>query len=650
MSCGDGACLGCGEKTLLHLFTGVVTALMRPRVEKQVARLDELIDGLEQHIRLKLAAGVDLSDSDALSRAAENEDGDLTLARLSDSMDPAHENTLVDRDWLKWASGLLKDLRDLKWRYTAGPTNRGRAEMGIVNATGCTSVWGSTYPFNPYPFPWSSHLFQDSPSVAMGLFEGHMAKMAEGFKAVRMAELELANAYNPAEHDAFFTRFGWKDFSEEEWLLCPPVVSVGGDGAMYDIGFQNLSRAMASGMPIKVMVLDTQVYSNTGGQACTSGFISQVADMTPYGPAMKGKEEIRKEIALIGIGHRNTYVLQGAISNATHLLEGYIDGLNSRRPALFNVYAVCQPEHGVGDDASEKQSKLAVESRAYPLLKYDPDAGETVDECLDLEGNPAMDQDWPSYTLGFTQEDGEEGKLELPVTFADFAATEGRFRKHFRKAPPETWNDNMVPYHEFLDLDEDEREGKYPFIWGVDAKNRLMRILCAEEMVKSGDDRRSFWRQLKGLAGELHKVDKEALVERTKAEMAERLSSTLLSLVASGNTSALTGGAPAGGGNGGASATTMSVPGIGATAADFEPVWIETPECTACDECVDIAPKMFAYNDDKQAVVVDPKGGSFKDIVRAAEKCTAACIHPGTPWNMAEKDVEKLIKRAEKFQ
>ena len=67
--------------------------------------------------------------------------------------------------------------------------------MGIVNSTGCTSVWGSTYPFHPYPFPWTSHLFQDSPSVAMGIFEGHMAKMAEGFKAVRMAELELAGDY-----------------------------------------------------------------------------------------------------------------------------------------------------------------------------------------------------------------------------------------------------------------------------------------------------------------------------------------------------------------------------------------------------------------------------------------------------------------------
>ncbi len=99
--------------------------------------------------------------------------------------------------------------------------------MGIVNSTGCTSVWGSTYPFNPYPFPWASHLFQDSPSMAMGLFEGHMAKMADGFKAIRRAELELADRYNPVEHDPFFQQFSWKEFSEDEWLMCPPVVAVG---------------------------------------------------------------------------------------------------------------------------------------------------------------------------------------------------------------------------------------------------------------------------------------------------------------------------------------------------------------------------------------------------------------------------------------
>ncbi|MEW8585059.1 MAG: thiamine pyrophosphate-dependent enzyme, partial [Candidatus Thiodiazotropha sp.] len=389
--------------------------------------------------------------------------------------------------------------------------------------------------------PWASHLFQDSPSVAMGLFEGHMRKMAEGFAAIRKAELELAGKYNPGEHGDYFKQFSWKDFSNDEWLLCPPVVSIGGDGAMYDIGFQNLSRALASGMPIKVLVLDTQVYSNTGGQACTSGYIGQVADMSPYGKAWKGKKEIRKEVSLIGIAHRTTYVLQGTISNTTHLLEGYIDGLNSRRPALFNIYAVCPPEHGIGDDVAAQQSKMAVEARAYPLIKYDPDGGESIEACIDLEGNPAMDQDWPSYNIDYLDEKGEACKLEVPLTFADFAVTEGRFRKQFRMAPPETWNDNMVPMHEFIELDEDDRDGKFPYIWGVDSKNRLMRIICAEEMAHSCEERRQFWHQLKGIAGELDKVDVNALVDQAKIDMANRLSSTLLSMAATGNAAALAG-------------------------------------------------------------------------------------------------------------
>ncbi|MEJ2694658.1 MAG: thiamine pyrophosphate-dependent enzyme, partial [Candidatus Thiodiazotropha sp.] len=614
MVCGDGACLGCGEKSVIHLLTSTVSALMQPRVKQQVERIDKLIGQLEQHVRLKLAAGVDLSSTSAITQAAAAE-GDLTLSHLSENLDAEHEKTVIDREWLQWVTQLLEQLRDLKWRYLEGVTNNGRAEMGVINSTGCTSVWGSTYPYNPYPFPWSSHLFQDSPSVAMGVFEGHMQKMADGFAAIRKAELELAGNYSPAEHGDFFKQFNWKQFSDDEWRLCPPVVSVGGDGAMYDIGFQNLSRAMASGMPIKVLVLDTQVYSNTGGQACTSGYIGQVADMSPYGKAWKGKREIRKEVSLIGIAHRTTYVLQSAISNTTHLIEGFIDGINSRRPALFNIYSVCPPEHGVGDDVAFQQSKLAVEGRAYPLMKYDPDAGDSIEECIDLEGNPSLETDWPLYSLGYLNEKGEEAVLEVPMTFADFAVTEGRFRKQFRKAPPETWNDEMVPMHEFLELDEDDREGKFPYIWAVDGKNRLMRVICAEEIVLSCEERRQFWRQLKGIAGELNKVDVDALVNQAKVDMANRLSSTLLSLAASGNAGALAGSLSANGAAAGAGA-----PGGGNGAAalgDYEPVWVETPECTACDECTAINPKIFAYNSDKKVEIIDPKGGNYKDIVKA---------------------------------
>ncbi len=647
MVCGDGACIGCGEKTAVHLFTATVTALMQPRVKRHLAYLDDLIARLDRHIRLKLAETVDISNPDVIEHVVEaHKEVDLTLSKLSASLDAGRVGSPLDADWLKWVSGLLAKLKELKWRYEQGVTGRGRADMGFTNATGCTSVWGSTWPYNPYPFPWSSHLFQDAPSLAMGIFEGHMAKMADGFKAIRQAELEIKGEYNPEKHGEFFKLFGWRDFTDEEFLLSPPVVAVGGDGAMYDIGFQNLSRMMMSGLPIKVLVLDTQVYSNTGGQSCTSGYIAQVADMAPFGKTTKGKEETRKEMAFIGMGHRTTYILQSSVANVTHLLEGYIEGLNSRRPALFNIYAVCQPEHGVGDEATYAQSKLALESRAYPLIRFDPDRGTTVAECMDMEGNPAMDRDWPSYTLKY-QENGVEKSMELPLTFADFAVTEGRFRKHFRKAPPETWDDRMVPLHEFIDLEADDQEGLYPYIWTVDGKNRLGRVLVSAELAASTAERRDFWRMMKGLAGLDQVVDAEAIAEEARRDMAQRLTASLLSLAAGAGHSdiaaVLT--APANGNGNGAAHAGKG----GGAATEYEPVWLESTECTACDECINLAPGVFAYNDQKQAVIVNPRGGTFKDIVKAAEKCTAMVIHPGTPWDAAEANDEKLLKRAAKF-
>ncbi len=639
MSSGDGACLGCGEKTILHLFTATATALMQPRVAAFVAKLDGLIDSLEKHLRMKLTETVDLTDTSAVIAAVElHRDEDLTLANLSESLQlEHHEVHPIDPQWLKWLAQLLARLKDLRWRYVQGPTQRGRAEMGIINSTGCTSVWGSTYPYNPYPFPWSSHLFQDSPSVALGVFEGHMSKMAEGFKAVRMAQIELEGGYNPAEHDAQFAYFNWESFSDEEWHLCPPVVSIGGDGAMYDIGFQNLSRALMTGMPVKILVVDTQVYSNTGGQACTSGFIGQVADMSPYGKQEHGKKENRKEISLIGMAHRSAFVAQSAISSPTHMIESFIDGLNSRRPALFNMYAVCPPEHGVGDDRSVERSKMAVESRAYPLFRYDPDLGVAFSESVSLEGNPDVEADWPSYTLAYKDAEDVEQKMELPMTFADFALGEGRFAKQFRKAPQDAWNDDMMPLAEFLKLSVEEREGRFPYIWAVDKKQHLMRVLVSAELVHACEERQQFWQQLKDVAGlNAPVVDEAAIVAQARAELLGQISASLAGL---GGAVVAT---PASG-------TPASVAAPSGSSDGFEPVWIDTPECTACDECTKLAPKAFAYNEDKKATVIDPKGTTYANLVKAAEKCTASVIHPGTPWNMNEPGIDKLIVRAAKY-
>jgi pyruvate-ferredoxin/flavodoxin oxidoreductase len=645
---GDGACLGCSEKTVMHLFVATVEALMQPRIERHVAHLAELIDRLTASVQSRLVGEIDLGNPAEMARlVASMGSGDITLAGIADRIEHEKGTKPIDPDWLKRVTGLIGQLEKLKWRYVEGTTGQGRARMGMLNATGCTSVWGSTYPFNPYPFPWANHLFQDAPSLAMGVFEGHMAKMAEGFKAVRLAELELAGEYHPSEHDEFFTYFDWTEFNDEEFQLCPPVVAVGGDGAMYDIGFQNLSRLMMSGKPIKVLVVDTQVYSNTGGQACTSGFFGQVSDMAQFGKATKGKEEIRKEIGLVGMAHRTTYVLQSTIAQASHMIEGFIEGLMARRPALFNLYTSCQPEHGIGDDMGERQAKLAVESRAYPLFKYNPDNGTTPAECFDISGNPDPDATWPTYKLTY-REGAREKTMELPMTFADFAITEVRFRKHFRIAPRDTWNEMMVPLHEFLDLGQEDREDRFPYIWSVDRNNHLSRLLVAEPIVRSCEDRRDFWKMLRALAGTDRKEPPLAEIEgRIRQEIVGKIAQGLAQL-ASGDGAAPLPAIPA------PESGITAVSGAAATdqpsaEGEYMAPWIDTDECTACDECTVLNPSIFEYNEDKKAVFKDPDGGPYSDIVKAAEKCTAQVIHPGLPRDRSAADIDKWIARGSKY-
>lgn len=503
---GDGACNGCGEKTAMHLIVAAAEASMQERVAPFVERIDTLTRKLQEKLGGLLVSRADID--------AMEPDASVRLEAALDDRSRTRLNRLLP---------LIEKLKDLRWRYTSGPTGKGRAPLAMTNATGCSSVWASTYPYNPYPFPWVNHLFQDAPSIAVGIFEGQMRKMADAFRAVRQAELETEDAYDPQIHDAFFTAFDWQQFTDDEFLLCPPIFAVGGDGAMLDIGFQNLSRMLASGKPLRAIVLDTQVYSNTGGQACTAGFSGQVSDMATYGAAQHGKEEIRKELSLIAIAHRTSFVLQSSQASHSHLLSGVLRGLASRRPAVFNIYTPCPSEHGIADEGSGRAARLALESRAFPFLVYDPDAGPGLADRLDLDGNPALADTWPIYELWYRDQSGEQKKMELPLTIADWAASEARFARHFSSVERCCWDENMVPFHEYLELSEADRSGKVPFVYTLDSKQRLDRRVASKEIVQLAEERLALWSDLKEMAGiEVSPRVREELVAEAQREYQER--------------------------------------------------------------------------------------------------------------------------------
>ncbi|NUQ80236.1 MAG: 4Fe-4S binding protein [Bacteroidetes bacterium] len=259
----------------------------------------------------------------------------------------------------------------------------GPDQVGVIASTGCNTVYSSTYPYNPFLTPWANSLFENGPTFAMGV------------------------------------RAKWDQDPESRkkvmWLI-------GGDGAMLDIGFQALSRMLLSGMNIKVLVLDTQVYSNTGGQASTGSFHGQEAKMSAYGKEGKGKKESRKELGTIAMMHPNVFVAQTTAAHINHFYRAVMAANEFDGPAVLSVYTTCQPEHGVGDNMASTQARLAVDTRAFPLFVYDPRKGKTFRERLSLQGNPNPKDDW--YTNPKTNE---------PVTFIDFARSEGRFAKQFGK-------------------------------------------------------------------------------------------------------------------------------------------------------------------------------------------------------------------------
>ena len=297
----------------------------------------------------------------------------------------------------------------------------GSDNLGLIAATGCNTVYTSTYPYNPYNLPWSNSLFENAPTYAMGV-------------------------------RAKWDQQGWDH--KKLWVI-------GGDGAMMDIGFQSLSRMLMSGQNIKVIVLDTQVYSNTGGQASTSTYMGQNTKMSVHGKVIAGKTERRKELAQIVMAHPDVFVAQTTAMHVNHFYKSIMRANEYDGPAVIITFTTCQPEHGVGDHLAGERARIAVESRAFPLVMYDPEKGERIKDRLDLKGNPAAHKDW--YV---------DPKTGEPIDFVHFARGEGRFEKQF------------------------DKEGN-----------------PSEQLLAANEDRRLNWRMLQELAGtdpESHDEEKKA--------------------------------------------------------------------------------------------------------------------------------------------
>ncbi|MDG3088055.1 2-oxoacid:acceptor oxidoreductase family protein [Vibrio hannami] len=463
MSSGHGACRGCGEVTALRLVTSINRALQQQRYQAHIDSLESMLDKLEDKQQALVSQGGDQA----------------RIERIANTM-----QTLEKR----------------LYHFENGPTGNGPSDALIANATGCSSVYASTFPANPYNDPWINSLFQDTPALSKGLFEGEVANQLDQFKALRTAKLELEDMYDADVHDNQMRYLEWSHLSDQELALLPTVFSIGGDGATYDIGFGALSRLLTTSTPIKVLVLNTGSYSNTGGQASTASFTAQDSDLSRFGKAHSGKQEARKELGIIATFHPEVMVVQTSTALQGHFMSSLMEYLNYQDAlALFDVYTPCMGEHGIADDASTRHARYAVESRMNPVFVHDPRKGATLAERFSIEGNPEQNQDWATHIISYQDSDGMMQLKEVPFTPADFALYEGRFKKHFNVLVDDG---SAVELADYVAMSADERLDKTPFIWSVNQHQHLTQLQVSDSIVSLTEERLRNWHMLQYLSGQ----------------------------------------------------------------------------------------------------------------------------------------------------
>jgi pyruvate-ferredoxin/flavodoxin oxidoreductase len=414
-----------------------------------------------------------------------------------------------------------------------GRRANGMSVMMMGASTGCNTVYGSTPPSNPHPYPWMNSLFQDGATISWLMAESVIMDHARRSVAPeRMADALLDRAAGVASEAEYFTLTHLDDalMTEQEIRELPKVWVIGGDGALGDIGFQNVSKVILQNRPnVKMLMLDTQVYSNTGGQNSDSSTMLGGYDMNQFGVASQGKLIEKKNVAeAFTSGHGSPFIAQVSMANAAKLYKAILDGLEYRGTAFFQAYTTCQPEHGVGDNMSADQAKMVRDARGMPEFVFNPRRGETSQEAFDLKGNPNTDRDWwrAKYAT-----DGAEYNFNV----AHWAASEGRFRKHVKAISEEEAGRLTLLDDQLLLITQDDVIHRRVFdpahrsfvanfgcYIKAEEHGKIRFYAVSRQMVLFAVERRKAWRMLQSKAGVANKdylAQKSLLAKIDKGEI-----------------------------------------------------------------------------------------------------------------------------------
>lgn len=503
----------------------------------------------------------------------------------------------------------------------------------------------------------------DSPcSKANEFFKKEMDDFVDVIGAIRIVELEVNQQYDEALHDSYFNGFSKSHLSQEDLIYFRPIIIVE-EGRNLMEQSKDMLALLSQDSLVKIFSV-----TRVNDILCPQDNISDDAHL---------------DIASLVIFRRNVNFFQSGLDTPFALNDAIDDEIDTPFPTFWNILLPSRESNDVKHNTL--LLKAAIESRAFPRIKYEVNSGNHIGDRLDISKNAQTDLAFPSYQLDIKSDDGIQTR-DFSLTPCDVFLMNVQHMDNVEVLPYSSNDSSLMPIEEYLDADADSSKGKIPITWVVDEDLILRQAVVPVSVVQRARGRLDFWSFIQDLDGGFSdRVDhdmeefrsrivqeKESEVASLRAELEAKydamrsgdlersLTRILYRLLDSDKDISQILDTIS------TSAETKSHPVKEIPSHDPVPevkenqevtqekivqadVWIETDECTSCSDCIDALPAVFKYNEDKQAIVHNPKGGTYAKIVSAAEKCPAACIHPGLPKDKNEPNIDKLLKRAEKF-
>ena len=474
-------------------------------------------------------------------------------------------------------------------------------------------------------------------SEALSAYNERHTEAVELLKALAIAELEANGDYRESVHNVVFENFGANGLDANELTKLPDYLVYTNSSALDASETAHIIEALSAGLPFRVMVQTDDILEPS---AVAEGHM-----------VLASRSRQLREMA---IGLTDVFVLQSSASHLFQSSDALMRGLSYNGPALFSIFSGAN-EH-TGEFPPYLVAAAAMESRAFPALVYDPSAGADWATRLVVDQNPSADDDWPVHSFAYENETLQAQSEMLAFTLADFMAMDDRFFDHFALVNKSDWGEAMIAVPESLQSEMQELlagtivPNKVPCVTLVDKEGRLQRAIVDRRTLQETRRCREMWRSLQELVGIHNSHAERLLAAQIKAQVSAALSAaspirepirTIAPVAAA------------------VSAEPVAQDPSKVLVAEFavaqveeshgdEP-YIETARCTTCNECTQLNNKMFAYNENKQAYIANPDGGTFRQLVEAAEGCQVSIIHPGKPRNLKEPGLDELMKRAAQF-